>query len=179
MASEQCQRCQSTKLMSFEPDRTVAARVAGMTLPVVCRDCGLITINGQAVGFPPAFEQQAMSMANAAATAGEETARRLAEDPNPQVATYFARVYRNAYLDGFWRAYAFWKHTAKEGRLVRLRDLWKRRCVRLDYSDGPMVLEMDKTVYAEFSRLLELGNDGTRPENQDPPVPAGQARLPE
>ncbi|TAL44694.1 MAG: hypothetical protein EPN91_03905, partial [Salinibacterium sp.] len=152
-----CGRCQSERLYSFEADRN--ARTSPGTLPVVCRDCGLITVNGLEVHFPPAFEEQAKSMAELAATAGQEATRDLKADQDPKIANYFARVYRNGYMDGFWRALLFWKHNAKEGRLIRLRDLWKRRGVwaadALNYLAGApvnrVVLEMDETVYAEFS----------------------------
>lgn len=185
-----CERCKSSRVFVFTADK--AARAKPEDLPVVCRDCGLIMIGGVATSFPPDFEAQAKSMAEAAAAAGEEAVAELA-DPNQPVKTYFQRVYRTAYLDGFWRALLFARHEAKEGRVRRLRELWKSFYVT-EHEDrdevssietGGTVLKrryvfinVDPTAYDEFHQLLQLGAgepDVARPSIESPPVPSRDA----
>lgn len=176
MPDSACPRCQSTKLYAFEADRT-ARMVKNVALPVVCRDCGQVLINGTTVAFPEEFELRAKTMAEAAAAAGAQAVADLRGNPNTQIATYFSGVYRNAYLDGFWRAVMFLQHNAKEGRLVRLKQLWHGRSVPPKTIAGRVLIEMDETVYHEFNRLLEIGTDATRCTNISPSVPAGHAPV--
>jgi hypothetical protein len=155
-----CLRCNSDRLFQFEASSD--PRVKVKNLPLVCRTCGLVMIDGAAAAFPPEFEATAKALAEVAAEAGNQAIKDLSEDH--LIADYFNRVYRDAYLDGFWRAWAFARHNQKEGRLKRLRSLWTKRVIRCE--DHPIVLEMDKTVYAEFKQLLELG-DTDAPRTSD------------
>lgn len=176
-----CVRCASTRTYAFEA--SPSARAKPENLPVVCRDCGQIMIAGAAVSFPPELEAQAKTMAQQAAEAVEAALVPLA-DPDQPVRKYLTRFHREAFLDGFWRALLYFRHNAREGRVKRLRELWRSvapieerrihdRCIT--------TLQIPSEVYAEFVQLLELGAgepDGTRPSNQDPPVPGSAARMP-
>lgn len=187
-----CPRCASTWLYAFQV--SPETRTKPENLPVVCRNCGQVTIAGDAVTFPPGLEAAAKSMAQAADEAGQQMNGELKDDPDPQIAKYFAKVYRTAYLDGFWRALAFGRHHLKEGRLKRLRELWRQVAVThtrsvhrvklhpedvedVEVRTTPIrtVLEMSEADYTEFAQLLELGapDDGPPSSNPDPSVPLG------
>ncbi len=186
-----CQRCKSVRLFRFNPVKETPTEIR--SLPVVCRDCGQITVDGKAVSFPVDFETHARALAEVASEAGAQAVKNLEKDPNQPIAGYFERIYRTAYLDGFWRAVLFWRHNAKEGRLKRLRELWKqihvseqrsRQTVTIDdpeegriehevFSNTQTVLWAPPEVYAEFKQLLELGagdQDAASPPNESPPV---------
>lgn len=173
-----CSRCGSERLYQFEASPSV--RVQPPTLPLVCRSCGLITIGGEPVRLPEALETQARDMAEAAATTGKETAEAIADDPNVRVEKYFENVYRKAYLDGFFRALAFYNHVAKEGRLVRMRELWRAARVDIPRGSSDVVVHIDADLYTEFEQLLHLGAapeiiNATSPSHARPPVPEGSA----
>src|SRR5690606_9839550 len=149
----------------------------------VVRDCRLITINGQPLSFPPELEATAKSLAAAAAEAGKRAVDDLMKDPNQPIADYFGKVYRTAYLDGFWRALVFVRHNQREGRLKRLRELWKAFAENgkeeTVYGSPLTVIQVETSVYDEFKQLLELGDstDVTRSSDQHPAIQAGQTPV--
>ena len=155
-----------------------------MVLPEACRDCGLITVGGIQVPLPPELEESARSMAEASEHTGKEVAAELMEaDPaTVRVEKYFSRVYESAYLDGFVRALAFFQHEAKEGRLFRLRELWKNGfTVEYEKNVGhpEVLLVADKASYTEFSKLLQSGErHGTSSENQHPTRQESSTHVP-
>jgi hypothetical protein len=171
-----CSRCGSDKHFQFEASKSV---VATATLPLVCRDCGLITVGGAPLAFPPEIEKQAQDMAATAAEVGKETKDLVLADPEPRVETYFANVYRRAYLDGFFRALLFWRHHGKEGRLRRVRDLWRQHRPLAQLAEKAAIsLTMPKAAYDEIRQLLELGDHhAPRPAHERPSVPTRPARV--
>ena len=154
-----CGRCGSDRLYQFEASPTV--RVEASPLPLVCRGCGVITIDGEAIQLPQALECQAMEVAEAAAHAGEQAREQLEEeDPTAtRIEKYFENVYRKGYLDGFFRCLAFFRHNSKEGRLRRMRELWDAGSpccsTSVDSIDrqGKLLAE---GAYTEFEQLLHL-----------------------
>jgi hypothetical protein len=167
-----CSRCGSDRLFQFEGDKT-GARLAAI-LPLVCRSCGLITVGGNVVHFPSEIEDQAKALAaraeEAAIAGGAELKQDL--DEGKRVNGFLKKFYEQAFLAGFFRAHAFFRHEAKEGRLRRLRELF-----RLIKANGVKFPEEDPW-YSEFRQLLELGDhDGARPSNEHPPEPPGHPPL--
>jgi hypothetical protein len=162
-----CERCGSERLFQFEASPSV--KVAAAPLPLVCRQCGQITIGGQVVPLPEAMEKQAMEMAEAAELAGKDTREELEQDKDLRIEKYFENVYRRAYLDGFFRCLAFYQHQAKEGRLVRLRELWEAGddCWRVESHPGKGRL-MSPEAYTEFEQLLTLSAIPEKPNAKDP-----------
>jgi hypothetical protein len=177
-----CPRCHSgDRLFRFEAPADLPARPTD--LPVVCRECGCITVAGKEVALPTELEQQAVSMANRVSESGHEAADALKEDFTwEKVADYFKSVWRHGYLEGFWRAYVYFRHHSKEGRLVRLRKIWSDVCgamtvepTGVNSRDGISVtLMMSRAEYNEFVYLLFLGArespHAADPSNQHAPV---------
>lgn len=177
-----CGRCGSDRLYQFEASKKVEPSAP---LPLVCRQCGQITVGGAVVHLPETMEQQAVSLADAALVAGKETRLSL-EDTDPKelrIEKYFANVYQQAYLDGFFRCLAFYQHQAKEGRLKRLRALWN------DFSktglrQGKAVqLEVDRVSYNEFEQLICYSPVPEKPNaqsvtNEHPTDEKGSPQLP-
>lgn len=170
-----CTRCGHEKVFQFEGGQ--GAR-AGAALPQVCRSCGLITVSGVEVSFPPELEAQAKNLAEISAAAAASTKEEIIADPDHRIDAYLKTFYERAYLDGFFRALAYFRHDAKVGRLKRLRELWMSAERATDH--GPVTkISMEVAVYDELQQLLELGgSDGSRSSHQHPPVRSGQPRVP-
>ena len=159
MSIVHCQRCSSERLYQFESDGP--ADVASH-IPQVCRSCGAIHVEGKALELGAAareLEPHTKALANSAAAAGEDSLAELEKDPGKDISAYFARHYANAYLDGFLRAYAFYRHEAKEGRLKRLRELWRDTVLDpIDSTYRCTLVAMPPEVYAEIDQLLSIGD---------------------
>lgn len=172
-----CSRCDSARLFQFEASKGAVPVAA---LPLVCRDCGLITVGGQAISFPPEFEQQAKDLAEAAAEVGKEETEALLAAPDQRIEGFVANVYRRGYLDGFWRSLLFWRHNGKEGRLRRVRELWNQHAPLAQVAGSlRLAIDLPKAAYDELRQLLELGeHHGPRSANVRPSVPPRSARVP-
>ena len=160
--SPACKRCGSDRLFQFKPN-DAAAEGAAESYPSVCRACGAIHHKGEVLelgGASVPIENSAREMAEAAHDAGRQALRDLEADPGTRISAYFARVYQNGYLDGFLRAYAFYRHEGKEGRLKRVRELWQRGHQKDPFGTSPLVtiVGMDPEVYAEIDQLLSIGD---------------------
>ena len=154
-----CTRCGGDRLFQFQADPLASKRaVPEMMLPLVCRGCGQITVDGVALAFPEALEAQAKDMATAAAEAGAKAVEELAaEGPEARVTRYFQKVYREAYLDGFLRCLAFYQHNTKEGKLKRLRELWQLTRPSWAQSATAMRILFPGEAFEEFDQLMNLG----------------------
>jgi hypothetical protein len=170
-----CTRCGSDKLFRFEASKDV--RIQASDLPVVCRACGQMMLRGEPLAFPPELEQQAKGFAELAEEAGKAAVSDLEEDPGIKIAAYFSNVAKKAYLEGFFRAVAFFRSNPKEGRIKRLRDLWAvvhvmqtRDVTRMKPAGesrpeeefdvaGPIntTIHMGSEAFEEFNRLLLMG----------------------
>jgi hypothetical protein len=161
-----CSRCNSERSYQFEATEVARSRPAKEDLPLVCRDCGLITINGQAVALPAELEKAASTMACAQDEAIRKAKTELQDCPDAdRVDQYMSKFFKAAYLEGFFRALAFFKHNAKEGRLFRLRELWGMAkltgsAVSTDENGfrtaTGVCIEMPEATYTEFEQLLNL-----------------------
>lgn len=153
-----CAAC-GGEVYQFHPGPGVRATAAG--LPQICRRCGELRVDGHVVVMPTGFNDKMASMAEEASrTAAEETRNLTAETTltgDARIGAYFERVYKAGYINGFFRAVAYWTSIIKEGRVNRLRQLW--RSFKKDASGGSsaFVVTMDGDLYTEFDRLLELG----------------------
>lgn len=136
-------------IFQFEPGPGGAK---GVSYPQVCRLCGEMKIDGEVLHLPEGFKDKMAGVAEEAAKHASRVKQELMGDPESRIESYFSRVYRAGYLHGFFLALAYFKHHAREGRLVRLRFLWKilrRRIPRLSIEDSGFI--------AEFDALMSLG----------------------
>jgi hypothetical protein len=130
-------------------------------LPTVCRKCGEVRVKGERVAFPALFQAQAAMLADEAAQAAVEARKALYTDQHDlRIDRYFANVYRKGYLHGFFRALVFFQYQAKEGRLSRLRKLWRsfRFCFRREEKDEIAEVVMSMRDLREFDQLINLGH---------------------
>lgn len=170
-----CSRCGGARLYQFQP----SGPVKEARLPLVCRTCGLITVDGTPVNLPAELEQQAVSLADAASKSAEEAAAELEQQPalteEARLRQYMDRFYSKAYLDGFFRALAFFRHHAKEGRVRRLRELWRGARVDIPRGSSDVMVRMDGDLYTEFEQLLHLSAKGpgdvTSSSHERPSIP--------
>ena len=161
-----CSRCSSEDLYQFEASPKV--KVTAAPLPLVCRGCGLISIGGEPVNLPEELERQALSLAEAATVAGRKTREELEQDKDVRIEKYFESVYRQAYLDGFFRSVSFYQHFAKEGRLGRVRLLWEKFDIKYDKGRRVVSLKASARVYDEVDSLLNFGHDPEKLHAESP-----------
>lgn len=177
-----CSRCGKDRLYRFQP----SGPLPEAQLPVVCRDCGLITVDGKPVGLPPEIEQQAVSLATEASKSADEAAAELEQQPElteqDRIRQYMGRFYSKAYLDGFFRALAFFRHHAKEGRIRRIRKIWSSARIDIPRGSSDVVVRLDGDLYTEFEQLLYLSTQGsgdaTGFPHERPSVPKSNAHMP-
>src|ERR1051326_3126567 len=104
------------------------SRVKVEALPAICTQCHVLYIEGRPVlSLAQQLEREGKGVAlyDRARLAGQTARQDLEAETGKRIEDYFARVYLKAYLDGFFRAVGFYKILVKEGRLTRLRRLWK------------------------------------------------------
>jgi len=96
-----------------------------------------------------------LEVTSEAASIGKEARKELEQDPGTRIEKWFSVVYQRGYLHGFFRALAYFQHHAKEGRLVRLRELWDEAQCCNGAGNDPVVM-FDPEAYNEFEQLLRL-----------------------
>jgi len=154
-----CSRCNSERSHQFATTKAVRSRPEPNELPLVCLGCGLMTIDGTAVNLPEELEKAARGMAEAQAAEVEKARAGLEDAPDDRVELYMKKFFKTAYLEGFFRALAFFRHDAKEGRLVRLRELWSDTTLVSNIVPGKETrrgVMMGEAAYTEFEQLLSL-----------------------
>lgn len=173
-----CPRCSWPSVVRFETSgRTPAARVSSDRLPAYCQNCGLIMVDGEPIQLPEVLERAARELAATQDDAVTKVRKRVEDDPD-RLGGYLRNLYRTAYMDGFFRALGFARFQQKEGRLRRLRELWRRRMARDADSIGlrpeHVLVAFPRDLYTELGELLELGappgeTNASDSENKDPP----------
>lgn len=148
-----CPRCGSDRLFQFEANPDASKNLV-TDLPQVCRECGLLTVQGVALQLPSSLEDHAKQLVQAADQAGQKALQELTEaDRSVKIKDYFAKTYKTGYLDGFLRCLAYHRHNNKEGKVKRLRELWQ------DASKDAPGVQFDPPAFDEFQRLLTMGSD--------------------
>lgn len=117
-------------------------------LPVGCRTCGTIFLEG--VELAP--KTGAGNPKEVSLKAVED----LMKDPIADIVSYFSRVYQAGYRDAVSRSIAYFSHQRKEGRLRRIRRLWKGVTV-LTNGKSESIVTMPKGTHKEISDLLRYG----------------------
>jgi hypothetical protein len=154
-----CLRCGSENLFQFDVSQTPAPP-SKEDLPLVCRSCNAIMLSGKLVDLPDVLSRPIVDMAKQSAAWGAKAREELEDlakkDPAARVEGYMANFYKAAYLDGFFRALVFFRHSAKEGRLKRMRSLWERAELEPGTKETEAIVIMPQEAYTEFEQLLYL-----------------------
>lgn len=185
-----CSKCGSENTFQFEASPPPRKLPGPAELPLVCRDCGQIVIDGKPVDLPEVLAKPIRELAENARAWGKKSREELEQlataDPEYRIEAYMAKFYKAAYLDGFFRALAFFQHNVKEGRLVRMRKLWPKigdPPEHVNKERGEVVLVADLAAYNEFEQLLLLNavpetSDATRHSNKEKTIRPGDSSLP-
>ena len=175
MTLRACMECGSERLFVVEAE----VKDPKVTLPVLCRRCGAVHRDGELIDMGAAAPVIKRQVVEVAEQVGKKALLDLEKDPGQRIEAYFARVYGSAFLDGYLRAYAFMRHEVKEGRLARLRELWRAHDVALEQGGGNVFLTMSQGTYSEMRDLIKLGDpDATSPSNPDDAQRKNLAPLP-
>jgi hypothetical protein len=154
-----CLRCGSEDLFQFEVGQAPSPPKAA-DLPCVCRGCNAIMVSGEVVDLPEVLAKPILDLAEGSKAYGAKAREELEElakaDPEARVEGYMSNFYRAAYMDGFFRALMFFRHNSREGRLIRLRELWKKVTMSGRAEGRIVCFEMDRVSYNEFEQLLHL-----------------------
>jgi len=175
MSAEICPFCGSERLYQFSSAQTEYMPEKGK-LPQVCRACTSIIVNGEVVDMPESFGVMAVSMSEKAELEAKHGLQELEEiDNGTRIKRWLKNFYFSAYMDGFVRALAYWNHHGKEGRTVRLREIWRQASLTTTVVDpgsknrkGIMFTE---DLYNEFEQLLNMSpgaTNGKSPSNKRP-----------
>lgn len=152
-----CFRCGSERIFQFEAKASTP--IAAADLPRVCRDCGVIAVGDEVLDLPEVLSRPVTELAEEALAKGKEGRQGLEKlaqtDSAARIEGYMSSFYKAAYLDGFFRALVFFRHHAKEGRLYRLRELWKKIESKRE-ENGAVVVSFRELAYKEFCQLLFL-----------------------
>ena len=151
-----CSRCGAERLYQFAA--TSQTTPAPTEFPLVCRGCGLITIDGQEVNLPLKLELAAKSMIETQESAIMAGVLDLEKEPKQDIEGYMRGFYKAAYLEGFFRALAFIRHDVKEGRIRRLRALWEKVVIIYVDKNDRTTINLSKKAYNEFVQLLHLNS---------------------
>jgi hypothetical protein len=170
-SSRTCRAC-GGELFRFEPPASIRG-VERSALPTACQRCGQICVDGAPLAFPPAFQEKVAGIAEESARQARLARQQLLSDPAVRVEKYFDHVYRTGFVHGFVRALAWFTHYAKEGRLRRLRRIWRDSAK----SPSPTQVEtrMPPEAFSEFDRLIEM-DWFARGSNAESASNAGSAR---
>lgn len=157
-----CIRCNSAGLFQFSAGKTPNPPPE-KSLPLVCRSCSAIMINGELVDLPEVLSRPIVELAEETVAHGKDGREGLEElaaaGPDVRIENYMAQFYRSAYLEGFFRALAYFRHNSKEGRIKRLRDLWETGGLVGDRRPNQPERRgklLDDELYTEFEQLLHL-----------------------
>ncbi len=127
--------------------------IGASLLPTACRRCALVCIEGTPLLSGEGLERRVAAIDEQAALQGRMACEQLVAEANERIANAFAGAFRTGYVSGLIRALEWLKHEMKEGRLKRLRRLW-RDAERIESDDGVHV-HLSQAAFAEFDRLVE------------------------
>jgi hypothetical protein len=146
-----CGNC-GGELFQFTPLPGIKG-VSTSLLPTACRRCGEICIEGTPLLLGEGLERRVAAIDEQAALQGRIACEQLVAEANERIANAFAGAYRTGYVSGLIRALEWLKHEMKEGRLKRLRRLW-RDAERIE-SERVVDVRLSAAAFTEFDRLIE------------------------
>ena len=171
----QCGECSGDLYQPESGDR----RIPKAEVPAVCRRCGAVWVRGGLVNLPQKLRDSMVEMIPAVEKAAAEQYSAAHIDPDKKAVRWFKNVYIKGYQNGFFRALAYFKHHAKEGRLVRMRTLWSSFYAHEIEHSGEWVVTMGPDGYNEFCQLLNLhgARNAKSQENLDTARESGHAHV--
>ena len=120
-------------------------------IPAYCETCRALWIDGKKIDLPKEALKEIKSVSDQAKEASEKASEEIHRDPKVRVRKYFEGVFNWAFAEGFLRAYMFFKHKTREGRLKRIREIWDKGSV--DEYKGTFRAESIADL-RELSRLI-------------------------
>lgn len=151
MSNRQCPDCSGLLIDLYDPnDKRITF------CPVLCTVCDALWIDEVKVTLPANWEQAIPSVMEMAQRRADEELAKAKEDNDFRAKAYFERVFYHAFTEGFLRAFAYFKHKYKDGRLKRIRDLWDHAVVER-YGNKCVINGLTKNEFEELTTLINLG----------------------
>lgn len=119
----------------------------------ICMGCHCLWMDGEKTLLPQDWKKKYPTVASRAKEASEKILAQAKEDPDFKAKKYFERVFTWAFSEGFIRAYAIFRHTFKEGRYKRIRELWRKTSMEV-YGNKAVIEGLDREEIEELSRLI-------------------------
>jgi len=158
MIVSQCPSCEGSRLYQFSATERPGAP-SESELPQVCRTCSSVIVDGVVIPLPVEFGELAVSMTSQSEVAAKVGREDLEQSKGNRIETWLKNYFRSAYMDGFMRSLAYWNHHGKEGRLVRMRELWNgatrvANISKMEPGKTGVMFTLDE--YNEFRELLKF-----------------------
>jgi len=115
-----CPDCDSKTVRLYPPDKRLS------NLPSYCDTCEILWIDGERVEPVEEFKNQFKAVDECAKAAAGTIKEELLANPEERIQQYFERVFNWAFSEGFVRSYMYVRFKMKEGRMVRIRELWEK-----------------------------------------------------
>jgi hypothetical protein len=150
-AMDTCPDCGSPLIEIYKACRRVR------TPARMCTVCHTLWFNGEKTKLPDDWDKKYPSVAKRAEEVSDKIVTEALEDNSFRARKYFERVFMWAFSEGFTRAYAIFRHSFREGRMKRIRELWQKTTIKQVDWDGVTVEGLSTKELEELSRLINLG----------------------
>lgn len=146
-----CPECGSPLIEIYKACRRIR------TPAQMCTVCHKLWFNGEKTELPDDWDRRYPNVAKRAEEVSDQIVLEALDDPSFRARKYFERVFMWAFSEGFTRAYAIFRHNFREGRMKRIREIWKKAKVRQVDWDEMVVEGLSTKEVEELSRLINLG----------------------
>lgn len=152
---DKCPDCGGALVDMYEADNRVSHSTR------ICLGCHSLWMDGEKTPLPEDWEKKYPNVAERAREAAEKILEEAKQDPDFRARAYFERVFKWAFSEGFTRAYAIFRHTLKEGRYKRIRELWSKTTIET-YGTKSVISGLTEEETQEISRLINFGKRSPR-----------------
>lgn len=124
----------------------------------ICTVCYTLWFNGEKTELPEDWNRRYPIVAKRAEEVTDRILLEAIGDSSFRARKYFERVFFWAFSEGFTRAYAVFRSNFREGRMQRVRSLWKKVTIYREEDQNKAVIRgLSIAETEELTRLINLG----------------------
>lgn len=146
-----CPDCGSPLVVIYQVNQRVK------TPAQMCTVCHTLWFNGEKTELPENWDRKYPNVSKRADEVSDQIVLEALQDPTFRAKKYFERVFMWAFSEGFTRAYAIFRHNFREGRMQRIRALWRKVTVQQVDWDRVVIVGLRTEEAEELTRLINLG----------------------